>query len=260
MVEKATADDSCQCSAICALSVAGKTIAGIHQPNYLPWLGYFFKIAHTHKFVFLDIVAFPCGGSFVNRNLIKTQNGPAWLTIPVLTSGRSGQLINEVEIHNVCKWSEKHLRTLRCNYSRAPYFKEVFALLEPQYHNNCGDERSLAKFNIRLICSIAAYLGISAQFICASDLGVSGQKTDLIRDICRTIGATIYLAGTGWAKLHQENTKLEGSGITPVYSPFSHPRYPQLFGEFLENLSTIDVVMNCGQVGTRRLLGLEPGR
>ena len=133
---------------------------------------------------------------------------------------------------NTHKWVGRHLRMLRSNYGKAPFFKEIFALLESHYRCNSGDQRSLAEFNIGLICSIAAYLGLSAQFMRSSELSVSGQKTDLLLDICRTIGATTYLAGTG-AKSYQEDAKLEDAGITPVYSPFSHPRYPQRFGEFV---------------------------
>jgi WbqC-like protein family len=256
MVEKTTIDESCQRSAICDRDAAEGTIAAIHQPNYIPWLGYFFKIAHAHKFVFLDIVSYPCN-SFVNRNYIKTPKGPAWLTIPVLTSGRFGQLIREVEIHNLHNWAERHLRILRSNYGRAPYFKETFALLEPHYCGNRG-ERYLTEFNIGVICSIARYLGIGSQFLRASELSVSGQKTDLIVDICRTIGATTYLAGTGGAMSYQEDAKLEDAGIAPVYSPFSQKRYTQLFGDFVGNLSIVDVLMNCGQLGARELLDIEP--
>ena len=59
MVEKTILDESCQRSAICILNAAEGTSAAIHQPNYIPWLGYFFKIAHADKFVFLDTVVFP---------------------------------------------------------------------------------------------------------------------------------------------------------------------------------------------------------
>src|ERR1700726_1916346 len=83
MGERTTKDESCQRSAICRLNAAEGTIAAIHQPNYIPWLGYFFKIAHADKFVFLDNVVYP-DTSFVNRNSIKTPNGSAWLTIPVI--------------------------------------------------------------------------------------------------------------------------------------------------------------------------------
>lgn len=256
MVEKTTIDESRQRSAICALNAVEETIAAIHQPNYIPWLGYFFKISHADKFVFLDTVVYPAGGSFVNRNSIKTPNGPGWLTIPVLKSGRSGQLIGEVEIDNIHQWASRHLATLRCNYGRAPYFKEILALLEPHYRTGTRNRRSLADFNVGVIRSIVTYLGIGTQLIRASELNISGHKTDLLVDICRAIGASTYLAGTG-SKCYQEDVKFEEAGITPVYSCFSQQNYPQLFGEFVGNLSIVDVLMNCGYLGTRRLLGIE---
>jgi hypothetical protein len=255
MVDKPTTGGPLQHSVICSLNAAAGTNAAIHQPNYIPWLGYFFKIAHADKFVFLDNVVYP-DTSFVNRNSIKTPSGPAWLTIPVIRKGRRGQLISEVETDNTHEWAERHLTTLRCNYGRAPYFKETLALLEPHYRISADNRRSLTDFNIAVICSIATYLGFSAQFMRASELSVSGRKTDLILDICRAIGARTYLAGTGWAKSFQEDEKLEEAGLTPIYSPFSQQRYRQLFGEFVGNLSVVDVLMNCGYSGTRRLLGI----
>jgi hypothetical protein len=237
------------------MNTAGGITAAIHQPNYIPWLGYFFKLAHVDKFVFLDTVAYS-SGSFVNRNSIKTPTGPAWLTIPVLTSGRSGQLISQVETDNTHDWAERHLTTLRCNYSKAPYFKETFALLEPHYTVRAGDRRSLAEINIDIIYLIASYLGLKAQCARASELKISGHKTDLILDICRATGAKTYLAGMG-SKSYQEDKKFADAGITPIYSCFSQRSYPQRFGEFIGNLSIVDVLMNCGYLGTRQLLDIE---
>jgi hypothetical protein len=255
MVNKPATDESRQPSTIYGMNAAEGTIAAIHQPNYIPWLGYFYKIAHADKFVFLDMVIYP-DRSLINRNSIKAPSGPAWLTIPVLKTGRSGQLINEVETDNIQRWAGRHLATIRSNYGRAPYFKETFALLEPHYPIATGNRSSLAAFNIGVICSIAAYLGVGTQFMNASELNVSGHKTGLLVDICRAIGASTYLAGTG-AKSYQEDAKFEDAGITPVYSPFSQRSYPQLFGEFVRNLSVVDVLMNCGYLGTRQLLGIE---
>jgi hypothetical protein len=254
MVDETAPGESRRLAAIGDMNVAVATIVAIHQPNYIPWLGYFFKIAHADKFVFLDNVVYPDSG-FVNRNSIKTTSGPAWLTIPVISKGRRGQLIGAVETDNTRQWEERHLASLRCNYGRAPYFKETFALLEPHYRAPTRNRSSLADFNIGVICSIVAYLGVSTQFIRARELNVSGQKTDLLVDICRGIGASTYLAGTG-AKSYQEDAKFEENGITPVYSPFSQQSYPQLFGEFVANMSVVDVLMNCGYSGTRRLLGI----
>lgn len=255
MVEGSAKEGAYQHSAVYNASTDEGIIAAIHQPNYIPWLGYFFKIAHADRFVFLDTVAYS-NGSFVNRNSIKTPNGSAWLTIPVLKRGRSGQLIAEVQSNNADKWKIRHLSTLRSNYGRAPFFKEIFALLEPYYCLDGDGRDSLADFNIGVICAIATYLGLRPQFIRSSQLEVSGHKTHLLLDICHVVGASVYLAGTG-SKCYQEDIKFEEAGITPVYSPFSQQSYPQLFGEFIRNLSIIDVLMNCGYLGTRRLLGFE---
>jgi hypothetical protein len=255
MVTEPAANESCRSSTIWDAKAARGTTAAIHQPNYIPWLGYFFKIAHSDKFVFLDNAAYSCG-SFVNRNSIKTPNGPAWLTIPVLKSGRFGQLISEVETSNIEPWARRHLATLQSNYGRAPYFKEIFGLLEPYYRSATDDRKSLSDFNIQVICSIATYLHVNTQFIRASELNVLGHKTELLLDICRVVGATTYLAGAG-GKSYQEDEKFENAGITPLFSSFSQRSYPQLFGGFVGNLSIVDVLMNCGYLGTRRLLGVE---
>jgi len=253
-----TTDESRQHLATFGVTSLDGVIAAIHQPNYIPWLGYFFKIAHAHRFVFLDIVAYPSGGSFVNRNFIKTAGGPAWLTIPVITGGRFGQLISEVTTDYRSRWATKHVATLRSNYIKAPYFKEILALLEPHY-GVVTERTSLAEFNIELIRSIVSYLGIGSQLIRASDLNVSGHKTDLNLDICRVVGAKTYISGTG-AKSFQEDSRFAGAGIALVYASFSQQNYPQRFGDFVGNLSIVDVLMNCGRLGTRQLLGIEPNQ
>lgn len=241
-----------------AVKTRQDVVVAIHQPNYIPWLGYFFKIAHAEKFVFLDTVKVSTPG-FVNRNSIKTRSGAEWLTIPVLHTGRSSQLIAEVETDRVQPWRRRHLMALRSNYGKAPYFKETFALLELHYKEGFGSASSLAGFNIGLIRAIAGHLNLSTQFLRASDLrNIYGQKTDLICDICLVVGGTSYLAGTG-AKSYQEDVKLQEVGITPLYSTFSSPTYLQRFGEFIPNLSIVDVLMNCGGPRTRELLGIDSG-
>ena len=258
MVGRLSIDESRQHVPPPGINAIDGVIAAIHQPNYIPWLGYFLKIAYATTFVFLDITAYSPSGSFVNRNSIKTPGGPAWLTIPVMTSGRFGQLISEVKTDCRYRWSLRHMSTLRSNYGRAPHFKETIALLEPHYAG-VTENTSLAEFNIGLIRSIVAYLGISAQFIRASDLNVSGHKTDLLLEICRTVRAKTYLAGMG-AKCYQDDAKFEEAGIATVYSSFSQHSYPQRFGEFVGNLSIVDALMNCGCLGTRQLLGIEPNQ
>lgn len=226
-----------------------------HQPNYIPWLGYFYKISRADRFVFVDMVIYP-GRSYINRNYIKSANGPRWLTIPVITTGRTGQLIRQVETDNLQGWTDSHLKTLHLSYRRAPHFDEVYALLEPIYAQVCGERSSLSEFNMSLIRAIAAYLDIHPEWLLASDLNVSGAKTDLVVEVCSAAGGTSYLAGQG-ARAYLEEEKLQNAGLSLHYSAFEQSTYPQLFGEFVPNLSIIDVLMNCGRSGTRRLLDLD---
>jgi hypothetical protein len=232
-----------------------QVVVAIHQPNYIPWLGYFYKISRAQKFVFMDIVPPPDAGSFVNRNSIKTQTGATWLTIPIIRSGRFGQPINQIETDNTSGWPRRHLMTFHNNYCRAPYFRNVFDLLQPIYEHVSGERTLLAEFNIGLIRTIAYFLGLEPEWLRASALPASGHKTDLVASVCLSTGATVYLAGSG-ARSYQDDQRLISVGITPTYSCFTQKNYPQRFGEFVPNLSIIDVLMNCGYDGTRQLLNL----
>lgn len=238
-----------------AVAQRSECVVAIHQPNYVPWLGYFYKISRANVFVFLDSVAYS-SGSFTNRNCIKTPTGVAWLSIPVLKAGRSGQPICEVETNNVQPWVHKHITSIRSNYGKAPFFKEVFSLLEPYYRATSEAGRSLAKFNIALIGAIAEYLGLCCQFVRSSELPTSGHKTALLLGICQTIGATTYFAGSG-GKGYQEDAMFEKANIATMYSTFAGRTYPQRFGEFAAHLSILDTLMNCGCQGTRALLDID---
>lgn len=230
-------------------------IAAVHQPNYLPWLGYFYKISKSDWFIFLDSVPFSSSGSFTNRNAIKSPAGSTWLTIPVLHSGRTGQPIAYVEAKDLQSWRHKHLASLRSNYGRAPFFAEVFALLEPHYSVPSNGKTLVANFNIPLICTICEYLGIWPRYIRSSEINAEGRRTDLLINLCKTIGADTYLAGAG-GKAYQDDEAFIHASITPLHSEFAVSPYPQLFGPFVPNLSIVDVLMNCGREGTRRLLGI----
>ncbi len=96
-------------------------IVSVHQPQYLPWLGYFDKIERSDIFVFLDNVQFK-KNEWQNRNKIKTSEGWQWLSVPVIH--KFMQKISEVKINNTVWWGKKHLNALVTNYSKAPFFKD----------------------------------------------------------------------------------------------------------------------------------------
>jgi hypothetical protein len=216
-------------------------IVAIHQPNFLPWLGFFYKMLKSDIFVFLDNVQFS-KNSFQNRVKIKSSQGAIWLTVPILHN--FGQLTKDVRINNKEPWREKHLKTFEMNYKRAAYFKPFFELLQEIYFKK--EWELLVDFNTELISHISKFLGIKTETIRASSLNVSGKSTDLLINIVKELNGSIYLSGKGGAN-YQDEKKFKNNGIELRYSDFKHPTYPQLWGEFIEGLSIVDLLFNCGE-------------
>jgi len=217
-------------------------IVAIHQPNFLPWLGYFYKMAKCDVFVLLDNVQYT-KNSFINRNRIKTSQGAQWLTVPVKTKGRFGQLIKDVEINNTVDWRRKHLRALEMNYKRARFFETVFQGLETIYFAH--DWYNLCELNVRLLEWVLSLLGMEKRLVRAAELNVKGVGTQLLINIVKEVGGDVYLSGFGGAK-YQEEGLFKEAGINLEYYDFEHPIYPQLWSGFVPNLSIIDLLFNCG--------------
>ncbi len=227
-------------------------IAAIHQPNFIPWIGYFYKILKADQFVLLDDVQFTRGG-YTNRVSIKYGKGGDWLTVPLIKQGRFGELVRDVELQADPKWRTKTLQTLKANYGRAPYFKTYLPELEGIVF---GTDRLLADFNIALIRFLMKALEIDTPICRSSTLqGISGLSTERLVSICRALGATEYLSGFGGAN-YQEQETFRQNGITLTMSAFKHPQYPQLWGEFVPGLSAIDLLFNCGPKSIEVLRGI----
>jgi hypothetical protein len=186
----------------------------IHQPNYLPYLGYFEKIAQSDIFVFLDTVQYEKNG-FTNRNRVRTTQGWCWLTVPVVDEGLSEKQVKDVQISNTEKWSEKHWKTLKQNYSKSPLFKDIASLFEETYFQKWT---WLALLNEELILKICGLLNIKTLFMKASSLDVSGSKSDLLLDICEKVGADTYLSGPSGHQ-YLDESRFREEGITIVYQP-----------------------------------------
>lgn len=226
-------------------------IVGIHQPNYLPWLGYFRKIACCDVFVFLDNVQMPSGKSFVSRNAIKSQKGRQWLTVPV--TGRTDfQDISSVRIADF-HWARKHLRTLEVNYSAARWKGLISDLLAPML---AKEEWMLSTLNILLIEAISLALGLSeVRFVRASTLGLSAQGAASIPEILKKLGACTYVTGMGSGTArHLSQEVLSNQGVDVKVLPDVFADYQQCHGAFQPRLSVIDALLNIGPQETRHLL------
>ena len=213
-----------------------------HQPNYLPWLGFFDKMLQSDVFIIEDCVQFERQG-FTNRNKIKTFQGAKWLTVPVEHSG--GVLpINEVMIANKAKpdWAKKHWMNLKHNYSRAPFLEKFSGFFEQTYKRRWS---RLVDLNMHLIRGLMRMLDINKPLIMASSLKVSGQKGDLVLAQCKALGATTLFSGVG-ARDYLDLQKFKEEGINVVFQDFRYPKYSQLAGEFVPNLSVVDYLFWTG--------------
>ena len=221
------------------MNMNNEKIIGIHQPNYIPWLGYFYKIYKSDVFVFHDDVQFSKKGMH-NFHYIQTAGGPFRLKIPVIES--HGDLINEVITKDELGWKRNHLKIIEVNYKSARFFKQVFIDYEELISKNYN---TLSLMNISLIQFICKKLGVALNCVTASDLKLTSKKEEKVIDIVKTLNGTIYYSGTG-ARSYQNEDNFLSRGIKLKYSDYMPFIYPQLYEPFNSNVSILDYLMNCG--------------
>lgn len=221
---------------------ADRPVVAIHQPNYLPWIGYFHKMSLVDIFVLLDDVQFPQGSAncFCSRVKVKGTNGGQWLTVPVHHA--LGKKINEITIAGE-QWAKKHVRTIEQLYGKAPYFDECWPCLRAILMSG---ESSLATLNFRLIKAVAGLLGITASLRLSSEFAVgelTGEKRLLA--ILRKLDASAYVTGKGkGAERYIADEDFAASGIALQVQGFEHPVYPQFYGEFEPKMSVVDMLFH----------------
>jgi hypothetical protein len=217
-------------------------ILSVHQPQYLPWLGYFHKIAKSDRFVFLDNVQYK-EREFQNRNKIRTQKGWMWLTVPVVSRGERKQKISEVRIDNDMPWQRKHWGSIKTAYSTAAYFKDYAAFFEEIYSKKW---EWFLDLNVHIISFILNELSITTPISFESDLKITSTKTQRIIDICKKLNAGTYLSGIG-GKDYLEEELFAQNGITLRYQEFKHAQYRQCYEPFIPFMSIIDLLFSEGR-------------
>jgi len=227
----------------------------IHQPNFLPWLGYFHRMSLVDTFVLFDDVQFPRGKTIISRVRIKSANGACWITVPV--KDKSGlRPINAVQIANEHRWQDKLWRTIEAAYGKARYFEQYAGGLKRALFT---DWERLVNLNAVLIKLMARHIGIDAQIVLSSTVSDSQLAgTEKIFDILRGLNATEYVTGCGeGSKRYIDPADFERKGIRLIYQNFRHPEYPQLWGEFEAGLSAVDALFNVGADGMRGLINVR---
>jgi hypothetical protein len=230
-------------------------IVSINQPAYLPWLGFFDRIARSDLHIVLDHVQFE-KNSFVNRNRVRSSQGAVWLTVPVRTAGRFGQLpICEVEIAHA-EWRRKHWFTLQQCYARTAHFASHARYFEQLYHREWSMLDPLLRESTTYLLNA---LGIRTPVLSSAGLKVAGEKSGLVLAICRSVGATKYLSGP-LGRNYLDMPAFAEAGIAVEFHDFLHPVYRQCWAGFEANLSALDLLFNCGGTALESLTVAAPAR
>ena len=232
------------------MKVNRKTVA-IHQPNYLPWLGYFRKIVQSDTFVFFDNVQMPMGKSLVTRNRIRTVTGAQWLTVPTRRSG-SGKPIAETTVVEG-NWKRKHLKTLSLAYSGSPWLNPALEILERAFDR--GHE-TIADLNIMLVRDFATFVGVQGtKYLRATEMELENYGAETIVEILERTNATNYLTGSGAGSFrYLDVDSLAERGIKTDMLSTEFAEYAQKYDPFESNLSFLDALLNIGPEATRKLL------
>ncbi len=230
-----------------------KKTVGIHQPNFAPWMGYFYKIIKSDIFVFLDDVQYT-KRSFINRNKIKTHHGEQYIRLPLHQKGKYKQLISDCKLFNKKESVDILIKTISANYGKSKYFNDYIEDFKNILNKETED---IVDINISIIKWILKIMEISMIFKKSSELkNVSGTSTERLISICKSVEADRYLSGFGGNK-YQDKNMFDNANIELVITDFDHPTYFQLWGDFIPNLSIIDLVFNHGKDSRDIILNIK---
>ena len=228
-------------------------LVAIHQPHYLPWLGYLHRMARADLFIVLDHVQFE-RGNYQNRTQVRVNGAPHWLTVPVQQRSQ-GERIVEKRVDNSKRWGLQHFETLRRSYASAVFFgmyaTELRAILDCEWQR-------LVDLNEHTLGFLRNALDIRTPLVKSSALvGVAGAKSELVLNLCKAVGASALLVGLGGSRNYLDRAAFAEAGIALQMQEFEHPVYRQRGGTFTPGLSAVDLLFNCGPASRGILLGEE---
>lgn len=241
----------------------GRAIVAAHQPHFLPWLGYLDKLHEADVFVVMDDLQYE-EQNFQNRNRLKLNQGPQWITVP-LVRGKQSDRICDRRIDNAGfggrhHWQRRAWRSLEVHYGHAPHFDAYAPALEATFARRWD---YLLELDLHMLDLARTWLGITTPIIRASSLELRGAKTDRILDFCQKLGAKVYLSGKGGSAGYLDTDQLLRAGVTTMWQRFTHPVYPQRYPNlgFVSHLGFLDLVLNCGPASAQILhASSEPGQ
>ena len=217
----------------------------VTQPTFLPWIGYFDLIDQSDLIVFLDDVQFE-KRSWQQRNRIKSASGLQWITISTEVKGKRHQLIKDVILENKKGEYSKICKKIKNNYNNSKYFKfyekKIFEILKIGLNT-----KSLLKLNLSMINYFMEQLKIKKKIFMASKIKVPGNKSQKIINICKYFNCNEYLSTIGSKDYLSNDKKLFSQNNIDIYlHNYNHPKYNQLYNDFISYASILDLLFNEG--------------
>jgi hypothetical protein len=224
----------------------------ILQSNYIPWKGYFDLMRRSDVFVVYDHVQYT-RNDWRNRNVIKSVHGKMWLTIPVRVQGLN-QTIEQTTVSNQL-WRRKHWMSLVSTYGRTPGFRLYRDVIEGLYLDS--KEENLSRINIKFINTICQILEINTRVVLSSEIEFERGQTEALVDICKQFSARGYLSGPA-AKAYLNMELFSENNIHVDWMEYKGYReYPQPFGQFIHNVSILDLIFCTGNDAKSFLMPLD---
>ena len=221
-------------------------IIAIHQPNYLPYLGFFDKMKKSDTFVIYDDAQFE-KGDFQHRNKIRIYHGWKWLTVPVEKKHvpiHEIRIKNEVATLKGVRWADSHFKDIRDNYKDTPHYNiyenEIKIIYEKRYDK-------LLDLNMAVINLLKDAFDINTKIVFSSELGFISKSTERVVEIVEALSGDVYLSGPR-GRDYLDVSLFEKKGIKVKFQDFRHPVYKQRYEDFIPNMSTIDALFNVGKM------------
>ena len=212
----------------------------IHQANYFPYPGFFHKINQADVFVIQDGVKFV--NRTTNRNKIISSSGYTWINVPI-KKGHQSLPIMDVKINNEISWRKINYKKICAGYNKAKFFHLYKDYFENLYNK---EWKNIFDLNFETIKQVLSWLEIKVKIVIESELGVSGQSTERLVNVCKKLGADTYISGIG-GKRYLDEKLFEKNKIILKYQNYNPIRYLQHTSKsFISNLSIIDLLANVG--------------
>jgi len=216
-----------------------------NQPAFIPWGGFFARLMVSDKMVLLDKTQLARGFTFVNRNRIKGPRGEIWLTVPLKRKGRGLQQIRELEIHEKVRWAKAFLLTLKHFYGKSIYFDPIYEQIKTRV---TGPEENFLETVRALLGALKDELGIDRELTLQSETGTTGRGTPLLVALTKELAAQEVVLPY-FSQRAIECELFRNENIRVSFLRYRPPRYPQFWGEFLPNLSALDLLLCLGKGG-----------